>query len=861
MRQTTTRTHLSTLVLVLLTVAVNWLMWGVVNTPYHVVDTTYPFRSLSFNPYGKDESPFDEKPRTAEQIQADVQPLIGKTKALRIYSARYGLEQTPAIAKPYGMTVIAGAQISDGVPSEVIDEEIEAAIRLAGRHRNVTHLILGNETQLHKILSREELVRYLRTARERLKTPVSTAEPWDFWINNPEVVDEVDFIAIHILPYWLGVPIDDAVRYVFDHYQAVKMRFPNKMVMIAETGWPSDGPQRDAAVASLTNQARFVREFVREATARKLNYNIIEAFDQPWKSRTEGRAGEHWGVLNADRREKFPFSGPVLEDPKWKYWALASCVLGFFSASLLLFRRPRLRLPGQLLTTVIVQLAAALATQLAREATNEYLSPGDIAFWSVMITAQVLLAIILITDTVEIADVVGYDPLEREFPPVPQTLTHPPMVSIHLACCREPPDMVIATIDSLAALDYPNVEVLVIDNNTPDDALWKPIEAHCARLGTRFRFFHLPNVSGFKAGALNFALRQTHPDAQIVGVVDADYIVAPGWLAAAVPYFVADPNVAHVQAPQEHRGWDSSVFQRMENDEYSGFFRIGMVQRNEDNAIIQHGTMTLIDRRVMDQLGGWAEWCICEDTELGLRILNRGKSSVYLNHAFGHGLVPDSYEAYAKQRFRWAYGGMRILRHYWRWMCGWDVDRLTSAQRYQFVKGWLPWVGDALHLLFTATALLWSVVLLADPLHTDFPEPIFVYPALLLVALRISGTFWTYRARVKIGTRRTLLALIAGGSLTHKIAKAVWQGLLGFEQPFYRTPKMANVAPIINSLMTVREEVGLAVLLWAAAIAVLISFGFVNWEAMVWAFALMIHSFPYLAAIGAAVVASLPERK
>src|SRR5262249_16169759 len=151
--------------------------------------------------------------------------------------------------------------------------------------------------------------------------------------------------------------------------------------------------------------ASFVRGFMDRAKVLKIDYNLIEAFDQPWKSSIEGRAGEHWGIMDADRHDKFPIQGPVLEDPNWKYWALCSTVLGFLAAGLFLLRRPDLKIRGQVFSVLIFQIAIALGTELARQASDEYMSPRDIVFWAIMITAQVLLAIILLTDAVEIADV------------------------------------------------------------------------------------------------------------------------------------------------------------------------------------------------------------------------------------------------------------------------------------------------------------------------------------------------------------------------------------------------------------------------------------------------------------------------
>ena len=177
--------------------------------------------------------------------------------------------------------------------------------------------------------------------------------------------------------------------------------------------------------------------------------------------------------------------------------------------------------------------------------------------------------------------------------PIYTPVAIPPKVSVHVPAYNEPPDMLIETLDALARLEYPDFEVLVIDNNTKDEAVWRPVEAHCARLGNRFRFFHVAPLAGFKAGALNFALAHTAPDAEIVAVIDSDYVVDSGWLRDLVPGF-QDPRIAVVQAPQDYRDEGASAFKAMCYAEYRGFFHIGMITRNERNAIIQHGT---IDRK------------------------------------------------------------------------------------------------------------------------------------------------------------------------------------------------------------------------------------------------------------------------
>ncbi|HKY62129.1 MAG TPA: hypothetical protein VJR29_01810, partial [bacterium] len=295
--------RLSTILLLLTTLLCSVLIWTQINKPRDMVESSYPLNSFSLNPYKKHQSPFQGKDFTAEEIEADLKVLAGKTSTIRLYSSLGGLDQVPALAAKHNMKVIASAYLDANPDTSHNDREVEAVIQMALKNKNVVRVIIGNETQLQETVPREKLVAYLDYARKKLKKakiPVSTAEPWDYWLMHPDLAKHVDFVAIHILPYWNEVPVEQAVDYVVSRHEAVKITFPKKPVMIAETGWPSDGPQRGAAKATLANQASFVRGFMAKATELKLDYNLIEAFDQPWKSSIEGRAGEHWGLMDAD---------------------------------------------------------------------------------------------------------------------------------------------------------------------------------------------------------------------------------------------------------------------------------------------------------------------------------------------------------------------------------------------------------------------------------------------------------------------------------------------------------------------------------------------------------------------------------
>ncbi len=256
-------------------------------------------------------------------------------------------------------------------------------------------------------------------------------------------------------------------------------------------------------------------------------------------------------------------------------------------------------------------------------------------------------------------------------------------MSIHVPAHAEPPEVVIATLDTLARLDYPNFEVLVIDNNTPDPALWRPVEAHCAALGPRFRFFHVEGLTGAKAGALNFALRHTDPGADLVAVVDADYQVEADFLVATVGYF-DDPATGFVQTPHAYRDWESSAYLTMCRWEYAHFFATQLVSRNERVAALTVGTMCVIRREALERAGRWAEWCLTEDSELSVRIHALGYTSVYLTEVYGRGLIPDTFAGYKTQRFRWTYGPVQELRRHFRlflpgrWR---QSSELSAAQR------------------------------------------------------------------------------------------------------------------------------------------------------------------------------------
>jgi len=846
-------------VLVAVTVViVNALVWVGLNRPDQQLDWNGRFTGLSFNPYRAGDSPLENRYPGEAEVAEDLKLAATVTGRVRTYSSADISGAIPRLAADAGLKVTAGAWLESNRARN--DTEVDALIRNARQYRSVERVIVGNESVLRGDLSVDELVQYLRRVRKALRVPVSTAEPWHVWIRNPRLVREVDFITIHLLPYWEGVPSESAVDFVREQYDKIHRAYPDKRVLIGEVGWPSYGNRLQQAKPSLASEAQFIRGFLNLAMSNRYDYFLMEAFDQPWKREIEGSVGPHWGVFNVDRQLKFPLSGPIEENPRWRAQLGLASVLALLPMLVFLWRWSDLRARGQLFYASMIQLVASTLAWTLFAPWTHHLTLTATVMWALLLPAQLLLLAVALINAFELTEL-NWLKSRRTFaalkPAAPARL---PKVSIHLPIHNEPADMVKLTLDSLARLDYPDFEVIVIDNNTADPEVWRPVEAHCQALGSRFRFFSLGKWPGFKAGALNFALAQTAADAGVIGVIDSDYIVRPDWLSALVPYF-ENPRVGFVQAPQDHREWDRDGFQEMINWEYAGFFHIGMVHRNERNAIIQHGTMTLIRRAALDSVGGWAQWTICEDAELGLRLFEAGLESVYVNEPFGQGLTPQSFAGYKGQRFRWTYGAIQILRGHWRQLMPWSGrSQLTAAQRYHFLTGWLPWFADGLHLVFTLAALAWTLGLIVYPRYVEYPLAAFVVPTVGMFAFKVLHAFWLYARRVPATLRQRVGAAVAGMALTHTIARAVMRGLVSRNQPFFRTPKAENRPALWKGFAMAREELLVLAALWTGVLALLNRYGTGHAEALVWSIILFVQSMPYLAAGMVSFVNAAPSR-
>ncbi|MCQ8118375.1 glycoside hydrolase family 17 protein [Methylomonas rosea] len=278
--------------------------------------------SLSFAPFREGFSPLEEKFPLPEHIDEDLRLLADKTESIRTYSSLGGQQPTPELARKYSLKMIQGAWLGYGYKDN--SNEVNALIKSANEHPDVVkRVIVGNEVLLRGDMDVDRLIGYIREVKKAVKQPVSYADVWSMYMKYPKLINEVDFITIHILPYWEDEPIsvenasqhlEKIVKQVEDEARGVA---PGKPILIGESGWPSAGRQRGMAIPGVVNEAKFIRGMIQVANRHGFDYNIVEAFNQPWKSELEGVVGANWGLFSADREPVFPLTGPVNETPNW----------------------------------------------------------------------------------------------------------------------------------------------------------------------------------------------------------------------------------------------------------------------------------------------------------------------------------------------------------------------------------------------------------------------------------------------------------------------------------------------------------------------------------------------------------------
>jgi exo-beta-1,3-glucanase (GH17 family) len=368
------RTPLALLLISLGAIAAAW--WWLA-TPISLarapIDPAAKLQCVSYAPFRGSQTPLQSTTRIpAEQIAQDLAQLAKISDCVRTYSIENGLDQVPGLAAKVGLKVIQGIWLGSDRFKNLT--QISTVIGLTKQYPDViSSVVVGNEVLLRGEMTASDLAAIIRSVKSQVTVPVTYADVWEYWLRNREIYDAVDFVTIHILPYWEDFPI--RAKYAAAHVDAIRKQvavaFPGKEILIGETGWPSEGRMRAGALPSRTNQARVVSEILAMAKQENFRVNLIEAYDQPWKRQLEGTVGGYWGLIDSVHRElKYPPGEAISNYPFWKWQmgcGMALAVFVFGAGWLTLRRRPWMPRLSAWIAVAISAIAAGILLGVAAD--------------------------------------------------------------------------------------------------------------------------------------------------------------------------------------------------------------------------------------------------------------------------------------------------------------------------------------------------------------------------------------------------------------------------------------------------------------------------------------------------------------
>ncbi len=825
-----------------------------------------PYRHLTREPKYKEKIP-------EEIISSDLDAISKYSNCVRVYFSTSNMESAVRYAKVKGLKFILGAYISSDDKRSI--DEIDSAGYLSSKYDNIVAVIVGNEhtskssIRTNNGIPLEKHIKYLTYSRTKIKVPISTSDIPSTWVKNRKMQDYVDFISINFLPYWYHKSPKQGAEWLVEKYKKAKKYFPNKVVFIAETGWPTHGVVNSLAVPGVIQQNQFIRSFQSKSKETfsdskeylGIGYNFFEAFDQPWKSRLfEGKTGAHWGLARASGKSKYA-DKIDLEDKSLKhnkynnsfFALLVSCNALLFSVLVIKVKKYR-SIMSLLWLLVSIYISVSSVYLVIHSAKINYLLLNYLSVFIIpFILIPVFISLIFVFECCDAFE--RKEKLNQDNLVIKNQNIALPFVSIHIPFSNEDPQMVIKTLKSVLNLNYPSFEIIAMSNNTKNLKLWTAVKSFCDNHLEKIKFFHEQELSGYKAGALNYCLKHISESAEYIAVLDSDYIVDRNWLKECIPLFFNDSEntskIAAVQCPQSYRITKNTAFENAMYAEYDSFFKIGMNLRNEKNAIIMHGTMLIINKQVLNKFK-WAQWSICEDAELGLRMLSAGFKIYYHNHILGKGVLPASYKSYAKQRFRWVYGGIQILiKHYKKFI---KIEgNLNLKQISYYFLGWLPWISEALFLLFCISGFFTASTILET--EQAVPGSTYLIPLLILFFSRLISILLVYLRLINYNIKNTVLAFVSGISLTYSISLAAIFAFIYPKYSFDRTVKVKREKErsslvslkIVNLILKVPTQLLVSTFFITLSSLIWIKYGLKDMDRNIWLVIFVILALPGLA--------------
>ncbi len=278
-----------------------------------------------------------------------------------------------------------------------------------------------------------------------------------------------------------------------------------------------------------------------------------------------------------------------------------------------------------------------------------------------------------------------------------------PAVDVFICTYNEDLGVLEKTIVAAQAIDYPHVNVWILDDTRRD---W--LRDHCARKGVHYA--RRPDNNHAKAGNLNNGLRQSAAttNAPYILVLDADFTPHRNILFRVLGLF-AEPKVGLVQTPQfyynadpiQHnlRATDSWV------DEQRVFFDVLQPAKDAADQAFCVGTSFVVRRDVITAVGGFPTGSVCEDIYTTYTLLRHGWTTRWLNERLSNGLSAESIIDYINQRSRWCLGTIQVAFLREGPMRG---KGYSFAARLHYVHGLLHWFSKPfIVLILLAPSLYW----------------------------------------------------------------------------------------------------------------------------------------------------------
>ncbi|MCA6122205.1 beta-(1-6) glucans synthase [Bradyrhizobium sp. WSM 1704] len=373
------------------------MAWAWLATPISLlrapIDPNAKLQCISYAPFRSHQTSSATTQVSRQQIAEDLVELAKITECVRTYADDLGLDQIPEVAAGLGLKVIQGIWLSKDRQKNAT--QISTAVRLARQYPDtIIALVVGNEVLLHREMSVSDLATLIHSVKAQVPVPVTYSDVWEYWLRYRELESAVDFVTVHILPYWENIPIpaESAVAHVDAVRRRVASAFPGKEILIGETGWPSEGRMRGPSLPSRTNQARVVSEVLELARREHFRVNLFEAYDESWKHEFEGTVGGSWGLFDAaSRMPKYPPGVPISNFPSWKLQMGSGMVLAllvFGAAWLTLRRKPWQPAPAAWVAVAISATTAGILFGVAVQKTvHESYGAGAWLLWGTLLVA------------------------------------------------------------------------------------------------------------------------------------------------------------------------------------------------------------------------------------------------------------------------------------------------------------------------------------------------------------------------------------------------------------------------------------------------------------------------------------------